>query len=181
LNAESLRILRTAKMSGFCSVEFKQHAVTGEFYVIEPTVGRMDRQQYVAMGSKHDMVLKADCHLARIPQRTPRNQKENFLYVEESLQMKSYLDYHHYKSKEQGRIRHLLRTHKLRFMHLTLKDPLPSLLVLAGVLKHLLHYLLKGKTRYFEEDDLTRQLLQPAKHKIQQETVEASTRHRKEA
>lgn len=179
LKAESLRILKTAQMSGFCSVEFKQHAVTGDFYVIEPTVGRMDRQQYVAMVSKHDMVLKAYCHLARIPQLTPRKQKENFLYVEESLQMKSYLDYHHYKSKEQGRIRHLLRTHKIRFMHLTLRDPLPSLLVLAGVLKHLLHYLLKGKTRYFEEDDLTRQLLQLNHHKAQQSGAAAAEKKEK--
>lgn len=48
LDAETTRFFRTAGFTGMGSMEFKRDAVTGRFYLIEPTVGRTDYQEEVA-------------------------------------------------------------------------------------------------------------------------------------
>ncbi len=165
---ETLRILKLSGTSGFCSVEFKKHEITGEYYVIEPTVGRIDRQQYISSASNRDVVLTAYCHLANIPLIKKQSTNDHFVYIEETLQLKSYLDYRFYKSKESEKIRQIIKQRKVKFMHLTKKDPITSLLVIAGLVKHFLHYLIKGKTIEFQEDEITKELMacQPAKAKI---------------
>lgn len=158
---ETVRILKLAGMFGFCSVEFKKHEDTGEYFVIEPTVGRIDRQQYSSSVSNRDVVLKAYCHLANIPpiQKPPAN--DHFIYIEESLQLKSYLDYRYYKSDERFKIRDFIKHRKVKFMHLWYKDPLTSMLVISGLIKHFLYYLIKGRTIQFQEDSMTQQLMNP--------------------
>lgn len=159
LSKETIRILSLAGMRGFCSIEFKKHEDTGDFYVIEPTVGRIDRQQYVSSVSDKDVVLSAYCHLANIPPIKKQSVNNSYIYVEESLQLKSYLDYHYYKSHERFKFRNLIKHRKIKFMHLTVKDPIPSILVLGGLLKHFIYYLIKGRTAQFNEDSMTQELL----------------------
>jgi D-aspartate ligase len=156
---ETLRILKLSGTTGFCSVEFKKHERTGEYYVIEPTVGRIDRQQYSSSVSNRDVVLSAYCHLANIPLIRKRLTDNNFIYMEESLQLKSYLDYCYYKSDETEKFRQIIKRRKVKFMHLTIKDPITSLLVIGGLVKHLLHYLIKGSTVDFQEDEITQELM----------------------
>lgn len=45
---ETLRIFKLLNYKGFGSVEYKKHAVTGEYFIIEPTVGRLNQQEYIA-------------------------------------------------------------------------------------------------------------------------------------
>lgn len=45
---ETLRIFKLLNYKGFGSIEYKKHAVTGEYYITEPTVGRLNQQEYVA-------------------------------------------------------------------------------------------------------------------------------------
>lgn len=165
---EALRILKLSGMCGFGSVEFKKHDVTGEYYVIEPTVGRINRQQYVSSASNRDVVLSGYCHLANIPLIKKRPLSDHFIYMEESLQLKACLDYRYYKSNERLKFREIIKHRKIKFMHLTIKDPLTSLLVIGGVIKHLIYYLVKGKTIDFHEDALTQQLIdyQPKKSEV---------------
>ncbi|GAO28535.1 hypothetical protein JCM15548_1641 [Geofilum rubicundum JCM 15548] len=170
IEQETLRILKLSGTSGFCSVEFKKHEITGQYYVIEPTVGRIDRQQYVSSVSNKDVVLSAYCHLANIPLIKKRSTSDQYIYIEETLQLKSFLDYRYYKSKESEKIRQIIKHRKLKFMHLTKKDPVTSLLVMAGLVKHFLHYLIKGKTIEFQEDEITKELMayQPEKSEAYQ-------------
>ncbi len=165
---ETVRILKLAGMSGFCSVEFKKHEDTGEYYVIEPTVGRIDRQQYCSSVSNRDVVLSAYCHLANIPPIQKPPTKDHYIYIEESLQLKSYLDYRYYKSNERFKIYDFIKHRKVKFMHLWYKDPITSMLVVTGLIKHFLYYLIKGRTIQFHEDAMTQQLMnhQPKKEKV---------------
>lgn len=43
----SRRIMRCVKAKGLCSIEFKQHKDTGEYFITEPTVGRNDLQSFI--------------------------------------------------------------------------------------------------------------------------------------
>jgi len=52
---ESLRLLREAKCVGLCSVEFKCSNKDGLFYLTEPTVGRADTQEGLAIASGVDL------------------------------------------------------------------------------------------------------------------------------
>ena len=56
-------ILTTSGCSGFCSVEFKRDERTGNFYVTEPTVGRVNLQVGVAVANGMDIISRAYFHL----------------------------------------------------------------------------------------------------------------------
>jgi len=45
---KTIEILQQVKYSGFGSVEFKLHELNGKYYLIEPTVGRVEQIGYVA-------------------------------------------------------------------------------------------------------------------------------------
>lgn len=156
---ETLRLLRAAEVCGFCSVEFKQHAHNGRFYVIEPTVGRMNRQELFSMLGQHRLVLAAYCRLSGLPMPASPGTSKPFIYVEEGLDIKSSLDYQHYGAMNWKEWFSGLTSRQIRPMFISSKDPLVSLLTLAGVLKHLGYYLFKGRTRHFYEDPTLRELI----------------------
>ncbi|MHB1224075.1 MAG: carboxylate--amine ligase [Gemmatimonadaceae bacterium] len=60
-------ILGDVACTGFCSVEYKRDPRTGRFYIIEPTVGRVDLQLGVAMANDVDIVSRAYFHLIGRP------------------------------------------------------------------------------------------------------------------
>lgn len=156
---ETHRILTEANIIGFCSVEFKKHALTGEFYVIEPTVGRMNRQELFSMPGKENVVLKAYCHLAGIAELPQKKIRENYIYVEENMDVKSCLDYHHYKTMDWKKYFKILRTRKITPMYMSFKDPMLSLLVLGASLKHVAYYLFHGHTKYFSQEGAIDELI----------------------
>ena len=67
VSALSRRILGDVGCRGFCSVEYKRDPRTGNFYIIEPTVGRVDLQLGVAIANGVDIVSRAYFHLIRRP------------------------------------------------------------------------------------------------------------------
>jgi predicted ATP-grasp superfamily ATP-dependent carboligase len=156
---ETHRILKEANIIGFCSVEFKKHAITGEFYVIEPTVGRMNRQELFSMPGKENVVLKAYCHLAGIPELPQKRIRENYIYVEENMDVKSCLDYHHYKTMNWKKYFKILRSRKIIPMYMSFKDPVLSLLVLGASIKHVVYYIFNGQTKYFSQEGAIDELI----------------------
>lgn len=149
---ETRRIFKEANIFGFCSVEYKKHALTGEFYVIEPNVGRTNRNILIAMLGNHKVVLKAYCHLAGIPTLPQKRIFDEYIYVEETLDVKSCLDYHHYNSMDWSRYFKLLRSRKVITMFISRKDPLLSLLVFGSMIKHIVYYIFHGHTKYFSRE-----------------------------
>lgn len=63
----SREILTRAECSGFCSVEYKRDPRTDQFYIMEPTVGRVDLQLGVAIANNVDLVSRAYFHLIGKP------------------------------------------------------------------------------------------------------------------
>ena len=70
----SREILTRANCSGFCSVEYKRDPRTDKFYIMEPTVGRVDLQLGVALANGVDIVSRAYFHLIGRPY--PRHEKQ---------------------------------------------------------------------------------------------------------
>ncbi len=156
---ETRRIFKEANIIGFCSVEYKKHAITGEFYVIEPNVGRTNRNVLIAMLGKHKVVLKAYCHLAGIPTLPQKRIFDDYIYIEENLDVKSCLDYHHYQSMSWRNYFKLLKSKKIVPMFISRRDPLVSLLVLGSMVKHLMYYIFHGHTKHFNQNGTMGQLI----------------------
>ena len=57
-----------AEFVGMCSMEFKQDRRTGKFFMIEPTVGRTDWQEEVAIINGINIPLAAYCYEFGLPQ-----------------------------------------------------------------------------------------------------------------
>ena len=70
----SREILTRVNCSGFCSVEYKRDPRTDKFYIMEPTVGRVDLQLGVALANGVDIVSRAYFHLIGRPY--PRSEKQ---------------------------------------------------------------------------------------------------------
>lgn len=156
---ETHRILKEAQTFGFCSVEFKQHDITGEYYVIEPTVGRMDRQEYIATLGNKNLALKAYCHLAGIEPFELKTTKKKYLYIEETLEINSLLDYQHYKIINWRAFLKLLLSRKIKPMHLSFNDPAVSLRVIYSITKSIFKYITRNSARKIKEDNGTKELL----------------------
>jgi D-aspartate ligase len=63
----SRQILTEMKSVGFCSVEYKRDPRTDKFYIMEPTVGRVNLQVGVAIANDVDIVSRAYFHLIGQP------------------------------------------------------------------------------------------------------------------
>ncbi len=55
------------KVVGMCSMEFKRDRVSGRFFMIEPTIGRVDWQEEVATLNGRNIPLAAYCHELGLP------------------------------------------------------------------------------------------------------------------
>ncbi len=64
-----------AGMRGICSLEFKRHTQTGDFFIIEPTIGRTDWQSEVAPANGINIPYVAYCDLLGLP--VPGQQLQN--------------------------------------------------------------------------------------------------------
>lgn len=159
LEKETHRILKEAETYGFCSVEFKQHDITGEYYVIEPTVGRMDRQEYIATIGNKNIVLKAYCHLAGIEQIKTKETKNKYLYIEETLEINSLLDFQQYKILKWRAYIKLLLSRKIRLMHLSYKDPAVSVRVIYAITKSIFKYMTNSSASKKKKDNGIKELI----------------------
>jgi D-aspartate ligase len=73
------RLFDRVGLCGFGSIELKRDPATGDFYLIEPTVGRTDQQEEVATLNGVNIPYAAYCDLTGAPlptqQKTPRRPK----------------------------------------------------------------------------------------------------------
>jgi predicted ATP-grasp superfamily ATP-dependent carboligase len=64
LDALSLEILRASGAVGFCAVEYKRDPRTGSYYIMEPTIGRVNLQVGTAIANGANIPWAAYRHLA---------------------------------------------------------------------------------------------------------------------
>jgi predicted ATP-grasp superfamily ATP-dependent carboligase len=90
---ETLRIFNAIKFKGFGSIEYKKHELTGEFYMIEPTAGRINLQEYIATCTGNNIPLKAYCDMTGIEIEPIEKEKKNIVYIEELAELSSFCEY----------------------------------------------------------------------------------------
>jgi predicted ATP-grasp superfamily ATP-dependent carboligase len=83
LEKESIRILKLAGLIGFGSVEFKKHLFNGGYYVIEPTVGRINQQEYVATANGVNIPITAYFDMLQSNPPTKQNSTKPVIYIDE--------------------------------------------------------------------------------------------------
>ena len=124
------RMFNAIGMRGFCSVEFKRDSVTGKFYMIEPTVGRTDQQEEVAMLNGINIPFAAYCDQigAPVPPMTQTPESHTWSCLLEARWAKQQL-------RDEGHRPPCLRVGKGRVhdAHFRIRDPMPGMLNLLQI------------------------------------------------
>jgi D-aspartate ligase len=83
----SREILTSVACCGFCSVEYKHDPRSGEYYITEPTVGRVNLQLGTALANGADLVSRAYFHLNGLayPGREVRTYDRKWVYLRADL------------------------------------------------------------------------------------------------
>ena len=94
---ETKKIFKKLGLKGFASMEFKRHDQDGRYYVIEPTAGRVDQQEYVATLNGVNIPLAAYNYLTdlKIAEKPPK--KAPIIFIDERADIASA--YVHFKRK----------------------------------------------------------------------------------
>ena len=123
VKSETVRIFDKLKYKGFGSIEYKRHSVNGRFYLMEPTVGRLNQQEFVS--TVHGINLPLICYNSLTGLNLPfsKVKHEKTIYIDEWSELKSAI--YHIKYKK------LTLTHwflsvkdKKSFRYWNIKDPL---------------------------------------------------------
>jgi hypothetical protein len=123
--------------------------------VIEPTVGRIDAQEYTAALGGVNIVLDAYLHLTNDNRSIPTNATPNFYYIDEMSELRACFDYNALGKLRWRTYFSRLGKRKVRFMYLNFRDPILSLLVLAAIAKHVVRQLRIGDKRsYLQENSI---------------------------
>jgi len=93
LKNETTKIFDLLNYKGFGSIEYKKHAITGEYYIMEPTVGRLNQQEYVATLNGNNLPLIAYNSLTRAGFEPILSKKKPIIYIDEINELRSAFKY----------------------------------------------------------------------------------------
>lgn len=97
LAAETIRLFQSVGYIGFGSVEYKRDRKDGRYFLMEPTVGRLNQQEYVATLSGFNIPLAAYCDLTGVKINPTETIRTNVVYIDELAEIQSV--YIHIKNK----------------------------------------------------------------------------------
>ena len=121
------RLFNSAGCQGLASLEFKRSDLDGQFYIIEPTIGRNDLQSNLALAGGTNLTALALADI--LNEQTPNIKKRKAAWIcEEQL-----LDAVRASRKDGSlRMKNLFRLLKanVAFAHFSMADPLPALTLL---------------------------------------------------
>jgi predicted ATP-grasp superfamily ATP-dependent carboligase len=86
---ETVRIFKALNYTGFGSIEYKKDEQDGKYYLIEPTVGRLNQQEYVATLAGYNIPLSAYTDLAGIEIRPREPENNTIVYIDELAEIQS--------------------------------------------------------------------------------------------
>lgn len=91
---ETIRIFNQVGLKGFGSIEYKLHPGNGKYYLMEPTVGRLNLQEYVATLSGKNIPLAGynDATGLMIPAKEKPN--KNVVYIDTISEFYSFKTYY---------------------------------------------------------------------------------------
>ncbi|MBN1789458.1 MAG: hypothetical protein JW830_03100 [Bacteroidales bacterium] len=91
LSTETVRILSLAGFRGFGSIEYKKHTGNGKYYLIEPTAGRLNQQEYVATLNGVNIPLLAYGSMTGMNLVQDQKPDEHIVYIDEAAELLSAL------------------------------------------------------------------------------------------
>ena len=92
LEIETRKIFDILKIVGFASMEYKRNLADGKFYIMEPTIGRLNLQEYVATANGFNLPLIAYNSLTCNNLQNKVNIKhKKVIYIDEWAHLKSLL------------------------------------------------------------------------------------------
>ena len=86
---KAVEILQQLKYCGFGSVEFKLHDLNGKYYLIEPTVGRVEQIGYVATANGVNLPLRCYNSLTQLNLEETPPPGRKVIYLEEPTEIAS--------------------------------------------------------------------------------------------
>jgi predicted ATP-grasp superfamily ATP-dependent carboligase len=86
---ETKKIFKNLKLMGFASVEFKRNDSDGRYYVTEPTVGRVNQQEFVATLNDVNIPLAAYNYLAGMDIAMQASKNVPVIYIDEKAEIAS--------------------------------------------------------------------------------------------
>jgi D-aspartate ligase len=89
VSARTVEILQGVKYKGFGSVEFKLHDRNGKYYLIEPTVGRVEQIGYVATANGVNLPLRCYNSLTHAGLEEAPAPEKKVIYIEEPTEIAS--------------------------------------------------------------------------------------------
>jgi predicted ATP-grasp superfamily ATP-dependent carboligase len=128
---ETLRLFKAANYRGFGSVEFKRHDWNGKYYIIEPTTGRIDGNEYVATANGINLPLIAYNSLTG-QQLSPVEKQQPVVYVDEFMELKRVVK-KWMKGSFSVPFGKKKKRNKKAYRFLTIKDPLVSVMLLFKI------------------------------------------------
>ncbi|MCG8580255.1 MAG: hypothetical protein MI866_10075 [Bacteroidales bacterium] len=143
---ESIRIFDSIGYNGLGSIEFKKHQLTGDFYMIEPTVGRVDTQQYIATCSGNNIPLKAYCDMTGHQLNGIEKKNDNAVFIDEVNEIQSFFEYNTKYGLTLGQWLSSIKGQK-HFRYISTSDPGISLKILYLVTRRLAGYFLRKMIR----------------------------------
>ncbi len=132
IKEETKRIFKAVHYVGFGSIEYKLDVRNGKYYLIEPTVGRLNQQEFVATLSGYNIPLIAYSDLTDIEIIPNERINSDIIYIDEVAEF--YSVFVHFKRKllSVKQWRHSLNGHRYyRFANLKDKGVLWGLFIKA--------------------------------------------------
>jgi D-aspartate ligase len=130
---ETLRLFELVGLTGFGSLEFKQHRFNGRYYIMEPTVGRPNHQSYLATANGVNMAYASYRSLTKGNDAFEKVRKRKVMWIDELADIRSVL--WHLK-KQQLRVRDLVElfTKGRSFRYVNLYDLKPVVFLILSLL-----------------------------------------------
>ena len=134
---ETKRLFDSLHFKGFGSLEFKRDCRTGEYKILEATVGRTNFHSEIATANGINLVWKAYANLTQIKAEPKVTVKSSTIWIYEYGDIRASL-----QQFRRGELtyRSWIKTYKGRkcYALFSLKDPFPLLTTFASVLKRML-------------------------------------------
>jgi len=144
---EALKLFKLVNYKGIGSVEFKYDRRDRKYKIMEPTVGRLNQQNYVSVANGINIPYTAYCDLLDLPykkQLDNENRKSNIRWIND---FSEYQAAHYYIKKKQLTFTSWIKfmTGKKRFALLYYRDPVPFLLTYKNWTKFIIKKRIRRK------------------------------------
>jgi predicted ATP-grasp superfamily ATP-dependent carboligase len=93
IKSETIRIFNILNFRGFGSIEYKRNPLNNKFYIMEPTVGRLNQQEFVATLHGVNLPLIAYKSQTHLDLSIPEIKNKVIIYIDEWAELKSTISH----------------------------------------------------------------------------------------